>query len=270
MCVKAGRPDGALTLGRSLLEILEVSGLFALGQIFPLPLQASSTRPLIVQPSIGSAGVKRWRASGTTLVPSGDADPIRAAGSPSSRPRWSRPTDEGEKHVPAHHQKRNRRPLRRGTAIEVLRDHERPDPHAAVAGREDDGSGLPRNRRGGTEPQAGTEIPLPLAEVLGLSEMVRRHRRRTVLFWIRDAAATPISKPPGYLGNWAGSEGSALLLFAWFADCVFLLFRIPQVTLDRGGERGAVLRNEFIEKLVDILRTRRVNDVIEIYSNHVS
>src|ERR1039457_2891709 len=98
MSVKVGRPDGALTFERSLLEVLEISGVFALGHVFPLPLQASSTRPLIVQPSIGSAGVKRWRASGTTLVPAGDANPIRAAGSPSSRTRWSRPTDEGEKH----------------------------------------------------------------------------------------------------------------------------------------------------------------------------
>jgi len=42
-----------------------------LGQIFPFPLQATSTRPFIVQPSIGSAGVKLalrhfigpWRAT---------------------------------------------------------------------------------------------------------------------------------------------------------------------------------------------------------------
>src|SRR5580658_6774890 len=79
-------------------------------------------------------------------------------------------TDEGEEHVHTHHQKRNRRPLRRGAAVEVRGDHERPGPHADHGGTTTDGAGLPRNRRGGTAPQAGAEIPLPLAEVLSLGE----------------------------------------------------------------------------------------------------
>src|ERR1035441_10126264 len=171
MSVKVGRPDGALTLRAFPSRGPRNFWRIRIGASFPLPLQASPTRPLIVQPSIGSAGVKRWRASGTTLVPAGDADPIRAAGSPSSRTRWSRPTDEGEKHVPAHHQKRNRRPLRRGTAIKVLRDHERPDPHAELAERKSAGPGFARNRSGGAEPQAGAEVEVSRAAVVSLAEI---------------------------------------------------------------------------------------------------
>src|SRR5476651_847031 len=93
----------------------------------------------------------------------------------------------------SHHQKRNRRPRRRGSAVEVLRDHERPDPHAAVAGREGHGSGLPRNRRGGTEPQAGAEIEVSDATVLRLAEGAPVHAG--ALFFFFFSATLPVIDP---------------------------------------------------------------------------